>query len=241
MAAHTLDAGIQPGGRIQHHRHQIWCEFDVNFIKIQQISQRAVGGRRLGLQRLRAVNGAAGPAPGRISQPGRGTDEGQKRQARHQRKQQQQPGHRGKRRRIMPQLAKERYVNCALRPATRQQQGCRDRDDDSRDLANQTVTHSQYGIGFKCLRQWHSMDGHAHHKAHDDVQQGDKQPRHSIALHEFRCAIQRSKEVGFRKFHLAPGLGLGMGDGTCRHIGINRQLPPRHPSRAKRAPTSAMR
>ena len=57
MVAHVGDAAIEAGRRIQHHRHQIRGEFDVNFVEIQHIADgfaaRAVRGGRGGIRRRR--------------------------------------------------------------------------------------------------------------------------------------------------------------------------------------------
>ena len=72
-----------------------------------------------------------------------------------------------------------------------------------------------------------------HHGAvyqpHDNIQKGDEQPRHRVALDEFRRAIQRAVEIGFRLFGFAAALGFGMVDGTRRHVAVNGKLFARHP------------
>ena len=54
-------------------------------------------------------------------------------------------------------------------------------------------------------------------------------PATASPLNEFRRAIQRAVEIGFRLFGFAAALGFGMVDGTRRHVAVNGKLFARHP------------
>ena len=66
-------------------------------------------------------------------------------------------------------------------------------------------------------------------QADDDVQPGDQQAGDRIALDEFRRPVERAEEVRLGQFLLAPALGLGVVDRAGRHVGVDGQLPARHP------------
>src|SRR6056297_2034880 len=52
--------------------------------------------------------------------------------------------------------------------------------------------------------------------------------RDGVALHEFRCPVERAEEGGLGLLRLAAALGFGMVDGTGVDVAVDRQLLARH-------------
>ena len=167
------------------------------------------------------------------AQPGCGQDKGQKRHARHQRKQQHECRYRSQGRRIIAQLRKERHVRRALLAALGQKKRSRDRDDYSWNLADQPVTHRQDGIGPKRGFGVQIMHDETHNQPDDDVEAGNQKPRDRIALDEFRRPVQRAEKICLGQLLFTAALGFGMVDCPRRQIRINRKLAAGHPVKRK--------
>ena len=77
------------------------------------------------------------------------------------------------------------------------------------------------------------MDRDPDDQPDDDIEKRDQQPRHRVALDEFRRAVERAEEGRLRLFTLTPGLGLGMVDGARVHVAVDGKLLAGHPVQRK--------
>ena len=90
------------------------------------------------------------------------------------------------------------------------------------------VADGEDRIGLERAAQRHVMDRRADDQSDDEVQKRDQQPRDGIALHEFRCPVERPEKGGFGLFPFPPRLGLGVVDGAGGHVAVDGKLLSRH-------------
>jgi hypothetical protein len=131
--------------------------------------------------------------------------EGQERQARHQAKKEQHAGGNEKRARVFAELIEDRLVGRADRAALGNEKTGGQRNNQRRNLRDETVADRQLGEDIDRLGDRHAVAGVADDDAADDVDRGDDQARDRVAAHEFRCAVHRAVEGAFLFEFLAPG------------------------------------
>ena len=76
-------------------------------------------------------------------------------------------------------------------------QAARNRDHQRRDHRHQAVADGQHGVGFERVAQIHAVLQDADQEAGDDVDAGDQDAGHGIALREARGAVHGAVEFGF--------------------------------------------
>jgi hypothetical protein len=125
---------------------------------------------------------------------------------------------------VAAELIAQSRAGLALDAALRDEQACGDRDDQRRNLADQTLADGEHGIGVEGLADRQTVRGDADGEANDDVDCGDQQRRDRVALHELRGTVHRAVEAA---------LGLDLGASLARllfadhaggEIGVDRHL-----------------
>ena len=181
------------------------------------------GGGELGLGRLGSQPVAA-QAPGHHAGP---EGQGRERDQRHAGDQADQGG--GGRDHaeadgVGGQLGDQGLVGRALDPGLGHQEAGGDRDDDGRDLGDQTVADGQLDIGVGRLAGGHAVLEHADQHAAQGVDEGDDQPGHGVAAHEFRGPVHGPEEGRFLLQLLAAQLGRRLVDQARGQVGVDGHL-----------------
>ena len=234
MSAHVGDSRVEPGGRVEHHGHEVGRELDMDVVEIEHVAHPVPRGilgfrrlfhlcRRGGALRLLAVT-----PPGRPAEAERAEHERHEGQPGHQREQPEQDRDGPERRRVAAELREQRHVGRPGRPAAREQEGGGDRDDDRGDLAHQPVADREDRVSLEGAADIHAVDGDPHDQTHDDVEHRDQQAGDGIALDEFRGAVERAEKGRLLLLAFAPRLGLFVGDRARGDIGVDGELLARH-------------
>src|SRR5581483_6817743 len=100
----------------------------------------------------------------------------------------------------------------------------RDRDQQGGDLGGQAVADGQQRVGVGGLREADVKLKHADHDPADQVDRGDHDGGHGIALDELRGTVHGPVEVGLAADLGAPVAGLVVGDQAGVEVGVDRHL-----------------
>ena len=90
----------------------------------------------------------------------------------------------------------------------RDDQAARNRDHQRRNHRHQAVADGENGVGLERLAQIHAVLQDADQEAGDDVDAGDENAGHRVALREARGAVHGAVELGFAGQLLAPRCAL---------------------------------
>ena len=144
--------------------------------------------------------------------------------------------------RVAEELLAEIGAQALVGTGARDDQAAGDGDHQRRNHGHQAVADGQDGIGFDGVAQIHAMLQNADQKAGDDVDAGDQNAGHGIALREARCAVHGAVEFGFLGQILAAPARASFSSirPELRSESMDICLPGRA-SRVKRAVTSEMR
>ena len=104
----------------------------------------------------------------------------------------------------------------------------RQRQQQGRDLRDQPVSDRQEAVGGDGVGEREVVLGHPDGEAADQVDRGDDDGGDGVAPDELRGPVHRSVEIGLVGHLLAPATCLGLVDGTCVQVGIDRHLLARH-------------
>ena len=109
----------------------------------------------------------------------------------------------------------------------------RQRQEQRRNLSNQTIANRQQDIQLARFRERQVVLCHADRQTTDHINQQNQQTGDRIAGDEFRCTVHRTEEVRFLRDLVATGFGLFLSDGAGVQVGVNRHLLARHRIQSK--------
>ncbi len=198
----------------------------------QELLDRFLGvGERAALGRLGAgrLGGRAGriPAGQAVAHEQHGAAqrrEGEERQARHGRQDEQQERRHEQGAWEIAELAQHRLVGRAARAALGHQQARAQRYDQGGDLRHEAVAHRQLGEHVGRVRQRHAVPRHPDHDAAEDVDGQDDQARDGVAPHELGGAVHGAEEGALLLQLAAAALRLLVVDQTGRQVGVDGHL-----------------
>ncbi len=128
------------------------------------------------------------------------------------------------RRRRTEDLLLDFDADAVLRTGARNDHGAGNRDHQRRNHRDQTVADSQHGVGLQRRHDIHAVLQHTDQQPGHDVDAGNQDPGHRVALREPACAIHRTEEFGFARQLFAAAAGFGFVDQPGVQIGIDRHL-----------------
>ena len=103
-------------------------------------------------------------------------------------------------------------------------QGARNGNHQRRDDRHQAVTDGEHRVRLDRLAKIHPVLQHADQEAGNNVDRGDQNAGHGIALGEARRAVHGAVEFGFGGQRFAPPLGFDLVDQAGIQIAVDRHL-----------------
>ena len=101
---------------------------------------------------------------------------------------------------------------------------CRGRDDQRRDLRDQTVADSQGGVDGERLGERHLVLEDSDDDTAYDVYEGDDDACYGISPHELRGSVHGPVELRLTAYEVAPLAGLLLGDHARIEVGVDGHL-----------------
>ena len=86
--------------------------------------------------------------------------------------------------------------------------GCRNREEECRDLRNQRIADGEENIGLCSLSDCQTVTDSPKHKTAEDIDEQDQQSCNSIAFDELGRTVHRPVKIGFGRDFLAAGFRL---------------------------------
>jgi hypothetical protein len=154
------------------------------------------------------------------------------RQLRQPGQERQRPDHHGRdleRLGLAEQLTAELRAQVALPvPDPGDEQAGGHRDQEGRDLGDETVADGQERIGADGLVERHAEAHHTDREPADQVDRDDDHARHGVALDELRRTVHRPVEVRLHRDAGTPPPGLSLVDQPGGEVGVDGHLLARH-------------